>query len=163
MHLQNNKKSNQWHFGSLHFYKASYSAESIWIRGSNSHNREGRRLFPGMDSAYWLRSYSHKLRPLPEDKQPHVRWNKIQIDFGHNGLDINAFPLLLLFCTLISWWCFFSLHSLLFSRPGATDSASSSSSSSSSFVNGATSKNLPAVQTVAPMPEDTMENMRSAL
>uniref|UniRef100_A0A8C9ZPF1 Neurobeachin n=1 Tax=Sander lucioperca TaxID=283035 RepID=A0A8C9ZPF1_SANLU len=41
----------------------------------------------------------------------------------------------------------------------ATDSASSSSSSSSSFVNGATSKNLPAVQTVAPMPEDTMENM----
>lgn len=43
---------------------------------------------------------------------------------------------------------------------GATDSASSSSSSSSSFVNGATSKNLPAVQTVAPMPEDTVENMR---
>ncbi|TRY90962.1 hypothetical protein DNTS_022194, partial [Danionella cerebrum] len=41
----------------------------------------------------------------------------------------------------------------------ATDSASSSSSSSSSFVNGATSKNLPAVQTVAPMPEDTVENM----
>ncbi|XP_031427885.1 neurobeachin a isoform X12 [Clupea harengus] len=41
---------------------------------------------------------------------------------------------------------------------GATDSASSSSSSSS-FVNGATSKNLPAVQTVAPMPEDTVENM----
>uniref|UniRef100_A0A8B9H224 Neurobeachin a n=1 Tax=Astyanax mexicanus TaxID=7994 RepID=A0A8B9H224_ASTMX len=40
----------------------------------------------------------------------------------------------------------------------ATDSASSSSSSSS-FVNGATSKNLPAVQTVAPMPEDTVENM----
>ncbi|XP_077064158.1 neurobeachin isoform X5 [Siphateles boraxobius] len=39
---------------------------------------------------------------------------------------------------------------------GATDS---STSSSSSFVNGATSKNLPAVQTVAPMPEDTMENM----
>uniref|UniRef100_A0A669E727 Neurobeachin n=1 Tax=Oreochromis niloticus TaxID=8128 RepID=A0A669E727_ORENI len=28
-----------------------------------------------------------------------------------------------------------------------------------SFVNGATSKNLPAVQTVAPMPEDTVENM----
>uniref|UniRef100_A0A8C1SPE4 Neurobeachin n=1 Tax=Cyprinus carpio TaxID=7962 RepID=A0A8C1SPE4_CYPCA len=27
------------------------------------------------------------------------------------------------------------------------------------FVNGATSKNLPEVQTVAPMPEDTMENM----
>ncbi|XP_039632845.1 neurobeachin a isoform X21 [Perca fluviatilis] len=44
---------------------------------------------------------------------------------------------------------------------GATDSASSSSSSSSSFVNGATSKNLPAVQTVAPMPEDTVENMSS--
>ncbi|XP_028976570.2 neurobeachin a isoform X9 [Esox lucius] len=42
---------------------------------------------------------------------------------------------------------------------GATDSASSSSSSSSSFVNGATSKNLPAVQTVAPMPEDSVENM----
>nr|XP_009290100.1 neurobeachin isoform X6 [Danio rerio] len=39
---------------------------------------------------------------------------------------------------------------------GATDT---SSSSSASFVNGATSKNLPAVQTVAPMPEDTMENM----
>ncbi|XP_062328262.1 neurobeachin isoform X2 [Osmerus eperlanus] len=42
---------------------------------------------------------------------------------------------------------------------GAADSASSSSSSSSSFVNGATSKNLPAVQTVAPMPEDGVENM----
>ncbi|XP_055738249.1 neurobeachin-like [Salvelinus fontinalis] len=42
---------------------------------------------------------------------------------------------------------------------GATETASSSSSSSSSFVNGATSKNLPAVQTVTPMPEDTVENM----
>ncbi|XP_045569489.1 neurobeachin-like [Salmo salar] len=42
---------------------------------------------------------------------------------------------------------------------GATETASSSSSSSSSFVNGATSKNLPAVQTVAPMPEDTVESM----
>ncbi|XP_006879701.1 PREDICTED: neurobeachin [Elephantulus edwardii] len=42
---------------------------------------------------------------------------------------------------------------------GAADSASSASSSSSSFVNGATSKNLPAVQTVAPMPEDSAENM----
>uniref|UniRef100_A0AAZ3Q2W8 Neurobeachin n=1 Tax=Oncorhynchus tshawytscha TaxID=74940 RepID=A0AAZ3Q2W8_ONCTS len=42
---------------------------------------------------------------------------------------------------------------------GTPKSASSSSSSSSSFVNGATSKNLPAVQTVAPMPEDTVENM----
>uniref|UniRef100_A0A8C9SP63 Neurobeachin n=1 Tax=Scleropages formosus TaxID=113540 RepID=A0A8C9SP63_SCLFO len=41
----------------------------------------------------------------------------------------------------------------------ATDSATSSTSSTSSFVNGATSKNLPAVQTVAPMPEDTVENM----
>ncbi|XP_059572112.1 neurobeachin isoform X1 [Alligator mississippiensis] len=44
---------------------------------------------------------------------------------------------------------------------GAVDSGSSSSSSSSSFVNGATSKNLPAVQTVAPMPEDSAENMSS--
>ncbi|XP_032075703.1 neurobeachin isoform X1 [Thamnophis elegans] len=42
---------------------------------------------------------------------------------------------------------------------GAVDSGSSSSSSSSSFVNGATSKNLPAVQTVAPMPEDSAESM----
>ncbi|XP_016052758.1 PREDICTED: neurobeachin isoform X5 [Miniopterus natalensis] len=42
---------------------------------------------------------------------------------------------------------------------GAVDSGSSSTSSSSSFVNGATSKNLPAVQTVAPMPEDSAENM----
>ncbi|XP_053176426.1 neurobeachin isoform X4 [Scomber japonicus] len=42
---------------------------------------------------------------------------------------------------------------------GATDAAASNSSSSSSFVNGATSKSLPAVQTVAPMPEDTVENM----
>uniref|UniRef100_UPI0037E7AC9C neurobeachin-like isoform X4 n=1 Tax=Semicossyphus pulcher TaxID=241346 RepID=UPI0037E7AC9C len=41
---------------------------------------------------------------------------------------------------------------------GATDAAPPTSSSSS-FVNGATSKNLPAVQTVAPMPEDTVENM----
>lgn len=56
-------------------------------------------------------------------------------------------------------WFFITLSC----RLGATDSASSSSSSSSSFVNGATSKNLPAVQTVAPMPEDTMENMRSEL
>ncbi|XP_056417888.1 neurobeachin isoform X3 [Hyla sarda] len=52
----------------------------------------------------------------------------------------------------------------IFAATGATpksavDSASSSSSSSSSFVNGATSKNLPAVQTVAPMPEDSAENM----
>ncbi|XP_067889580.1 neurobeachin a isoform X4 [Heterodontus francisci] len=44
---------------------------------------------------------------------------------------------------------------------GAAEAAStsSSSSSSSSFVNGATSKNLPAVQTVAPMPEDSAESM----
>uniref|UniRef100_A0A4W3K3F3 Neurobeachin n=1 Tax=Callorhinchus milii TaxID=7868 RepID=A0A4W3K3F3_CALMI len=43
---------------------------------------------------------------------------------------------------------------------GPAEAAStSSSSSSSSFVNGATSKNLPAVQTVAPMPEDSAENM----
>lgn len=50
---------------------------------------------------------------------------------------------------------------ILFVFPaGATDAAASNSSSSSSFVNGATSKNLPAVQTVAPMPEDTVENMR---
>ncbi|TKS80785.1 Lipopolysaccharide-responsive and beige-like anchor protein [Collichthys lucidus] len=41
---------------------------------------------------------------------------------------------------------------------GPTDAASSTTSSSN-FVNGATSKNLPAVQTVAPMPEDTVENM----
>uniref|UniRef100_A0A4W3K4L9 Neurobeachin n=1 Tax=Callorhinchus milii TaxID=7868 RepID=A0A4W3K4L9_CALMI len=40
-----------------------------------------------------------------------------------------------------------------------TAASTSSSSSSSSFVNGATSKNLPAVQTVAPMPEDSAENM----
>uniref|UniRef100_F7B8P1 Neurobeachin n=1 Tax=Ornithorhynchus anatinus TaxID=9258 RepID=F7B8P1_ORNAN len=50
-----------------------------------------------------------------------------------------------------------SLSIILFG--GAVDSGSSSSSSSSSFVNGATSKNLPAVQTVAPMPEDSAENM----
>ncbi|XP_023817004.1 neurobeachin isoform X1 [Oryzias latipes] len=45
---------------------------------------------------------------------------------------------------------------------GATEStsaSSASSSSSSSFVSRATSKNLPAVQMVAPMPEDTMESM----
>uniref|UniRef100_A0A667XI43 Neurobeachin n=1 Tax=Myripristis murdjan TaxID=586833 RepID=A0A667XI43_9TELE len=42
---------------------------------------------------------------------------------------------------------------------GATDAAPSSSSSS--FVNGATSKNLPAVQTVAPMPEDTCPKLKS--
>nr|XP_046245573.1 neurobeachin isoform X1 [Scatophagus argus] len=41
---------------------------------------------------------------------------------------------------------------------GATDAAPSATSSSN-FVNGATSKNLPAVQTVAPMPEDSVENM----
>uniref|UniRef100_A0A8C5G7W0 Neurobeachin n=1 Tax=Gouania willdenowi TaxID=441366 RepID=A0A8C5G7W0_GOUWI len=43
---------------------------------------------------------------------------------------------------------------------GANDASASATSSSSSFVNSATSKNLPAVQTVAPMPEDTVENMR---
>nr|XP_061811916.1 neurobeachin-like [Nerophis lumbriciformis] len=37
---------------------------------------------------------------------------------------------------------------------GAVDAAASSG-----LVNGATSKNLPAVQTLAPMPEDTVENM----
>lgn len=42
----------------------------------------------------------------------------------------------------------------------AASASSASSSSSSSFVNGATSKNLPAVQKVAPMPEDTVESMR---
>uniref|UniRef100_A0A8C7YN35 Neurobeachin a n=1 Tax=Oryzias sinensis TaxID=183150 RepID=A0A8C7YN35_9TELE len=61
------------------------------------------------------------------------------------------------FLLAIVFFICFHFHCL--PGPGATDSASSSSSSSSSFVNGATSKNLPAVQTVAPMPEDTMENM----
>ncbi|XP_034024289.1 neurobeachin [Thalassophryne amazonica] len=42
---------------------------------------------------------------------------------------------------------------------GPADAQTPAASSSSSFVNGATSKNLPAVQTVAPMPEDTVENM----
>ncbi|XP_027854971.1 neurobeachin isoform X4 [Xiphophorus couchianus] len=42
---------------------------------------------------------------------------------------------------------------------GGAEAASASASSSTSLVNGATSKNLPAVQTVAPMPEDTVENM----
>ncbi|XP_076833149.1 neurobeachin-like isoform X3 [Brachyhypopomus gauderio] len=42
---------------------------------------------------------------------------------------------------------------------GGADLASSSCSSSSGFVNGASSKSLPAVQTVGPMPEDSMENM----
>ncbi|OCT96018.1 hypothetical protein XELAEV_18013708mg [Xenopus laevis] len=46
---------------------------------------------------------------------------------------------------------------------GAVDSASSSSSSSSGFVNGATSKNLPAVQSVAPMPEDSAENTSTSV
>ncbi|XP_068440668.1 neurobeachin isoform X1 [Clinocottus analis] len=41
---------------------------------------------------------------------------------------------------------------------GATD-ATPATSSSSSFVNGVTSKSLPAVQPVAPMPEDTEESM----
>uniref|UniRef100_A0A8D3A1L0 Neurobeachin n=1 Tax=Scophthalmus maximus TaxID=52904 RepID=A0A8D3A1L0_SCOMX len=39
-----------------------------------------------------------------------------------------------------------------------TGRSSPSTSTSSSFVNGATSKSLPAVQSVAPMPEDTVEN-----
>ncbi|XP_061638780.1 neurobeachin isoform X3 [Phyllopteryx taeniolatus] len=46
---------------------------------------------------------------------------------------------------------------------GAVDAAvacaASATPSSSALANGATSKNLPAVQTVAPMPEDTLENM----
>uniref|UniRef100_A0A3Q3K0V6 Neurobeachin n=1 Tax=Monopterus albus TaxID=43700 RepID=A0A3Q3K0V6_MONAL len=49
-------------------------------------------------------------------------------------------------------------HSQNHSHKYTTDAAPSTSSSSS-FVSGATSKNLPAVQTVAPMPEDTVENM----
>uniref|UniRef100_A0A3P9KU26 Neurobeachin n=1 Tax=Oryzias latipes TaxID=8090 RepID=A0A3P9KU26_ORYLA len=52
--------------------------------------------------------------------------------------------------------------SLLLSEQQSTEStsaSSASSSSSSSFVSRATSKNLPAVQMVAPMPEDTMESM----
>ncbi|XP_051933626.1 LOW QUALITY PROTEIN: neurobeachin-like, partial [Hippocampus zosterae] len=44
---------------------------------------------------------------------------------------------------------------------GAIDASAGGAgpSSSSALVNGATRKNLPAVQTVAPMPEDTLENM----
>uniref|UniRef100_A0A8C3L3Z1 Neurobeachin n=1 Tax=Chrysolophus pictus TaxID=9089 RepID=A0A8C3L3Z1_CHRPC len=61
----------------------------------------------------------------------------------------------------VSKSCIFSdrIKTYIFWGTGAVDSGSSSSSSSSSFVNGATSKNLPAVQTVAPMPEDSAENM----
>uniref|UniRef100_A0A674MUF3 Neurobeachin n=1 Tax=Takifugu rubripes TaxID=31033 RepID=A0A674MUF3_TAKRU len=43
--------------------------------------------------------------------------------------------------------------------PAGAPDAAHSATSSSNFVNGATSKNLPAVQTVAPMPEDTEESM----
>ncbi|XP_061683071.1 neurobeachin-like isoform X2 [Syngnathoides biaculeatus] len=42
---------------------------------------------------------------------------------------------------------------------GSVACAASAAPSSSALVNGATSKNLPAVQTLAPMPEDTLENM----
>lgn len=82
--------------------------------------------------------------------------------------DINTFPVAIILHADLCHASFMFLLCLAYftpslSCPGATDSASSSSSSSSSFVNGATSKNLPAVQTVAPMPEDTMENMRSEL
>uniref|UniRef100_A0A8C7ZYI0 Neurobeachin n=1 Tax=Oryzias sinensis TaxID=183150 RepID=A0A8C7ZYI0_9TELE len=53
------------------------------------------------------------------------------------------------------------LDSLLYSDADAksTSASSATSSSSSTFVSRATSKNLPAVQMVAPMPEDTMESM----
>lgn len=44
--------------------------------------------------------------------------------------------------------------------PAGAPDAATSAISSSNFVNGATSKNLPAVQAVAPMPEDTEESMR---
>ncbi|KAJ7995690.1 hypothetical protein DPEC_G00247190 [Dallia pectoralis] len=57
----------------------------------------------------------------------------------------------------------FNTPKSMINTTGPTDSASSSSTSSSSFVNGATSKNLPAVQPVAPMPEDTVENMSELL
>ncbi|XP_049599055.1 neurobeachin a isoform X6 [Syngnathus scovelli] len=40
-----------------------------------------------------------------------------------------------------------------------TTGADSAVAAAAAFVNGATSKNLPAVQTVAPMPEDSLENM----
>ncbi|XP_061156042.1 neurobeachin-like [Syngnathus typhle] len=40
-----------------------------------------------------------------------------------------------------------------------TTGADSVVAAAAAFVNGATSKNLPAVQTVAPMPEDSLENM----
>ncbi|XP_061136528.1 neurobeachin-like [Syngnathus typhle] len=42
---------------------------------------------------------------------------------------------------------------------GAVDAAAAATASSSGLVNGATSKNLPAVQTLAPMPEDTLQNV----
>lgn len=68
--------------------------------------------------------------------------------------DSNVMKILLNLCLRLK---------IIILETGAVDSGSSSSSSSSSFVNGATSKNLPAVQTVAPMPEDSAENMRYTL
>lgn len=44
--------------------------------------------------------------------------------------------------------------------PAGAPDAASAAISSSNFVNGTTSKNLPAVQTVGPMPDDTEESMR---
>lgn len=64
---------------------------------------------------------------------------------------------------ILNVYILFYYYGLLCLSAGATEStsaSSASSSSSSSFVSRATSKNLPAVQMVAPMPEDTMESMR---
>lgn len=92
-----------------------------------------------------------------KDKQQHVQSNTFEYISFITTITVNFILILVLVTIMLLLFYHFS------SCPGAADSASSSSSSSSSFVNGATSKNLPAVQTVAPMPEDTMENMRSEL
>uniref|UniRef100_A0A669DB45 Neurobeachin a n=1 Tax=Oreochromis niloticus TaxID=8128 RepID=A0A669DB45_ORENI len=88
-----------------------------------------------------------------KDKQQHVQSNTFEYISFITTITVNFILILVLVTIVLLLFYHFS------SCPGAADSASSSSSSSSSFVNGATSKNLPAVQTVAPMPEDTMENM----
>uniref|UniRef100_A0A452GIG1 Uncharacterized protein n=1 Tax=Gopherus agassizii TaxID=38772 RepID=A0A452GIG1_9SAUR len=90
--------------------------------------------------------------PIPYPDPALKREAQSILPMQFHSFDRYMAELIILYCCNAEIWSIYLLTC-------AVDSGSSSSSSSSSFVNGATSKNLPAVQTVAPMPEDSAENM----
>uniref|UniRef100_A0A8C8RS03 Neurobeachin n=1 Tax=Pelusios castaneus TaxID=367368 RepID=A0A8C8RS03_9SAUR len=90
--------------------------------------------------------------PIPYPDPALKREAQAILPMQFHSFDRYMAELIILYCYNTEIWSIYLLTC-------AVDSGSSSSSSSSSFVNGATSKNLPAVQTVAPMPEDSAENM----